>query len=94
MSAVSVPTIAAIEKSAGRCHLAGLERLAVALGAGLTLLPAGSTLGYWRSSGVSSTYHGWTTPPEVLEALDQVVGGKFDLDPATELGLKDRACQG
>ena len=45
LSAVSVPTIAAIEKTVGRCHWAALERVAGALGAGLTLVPGRIPLG-------------------------------------------------
>lgn len=83
LSAVSVPTIAAIEKTIGRCNWAALERVAGALGAGLVLVPGGSSLGYWGSSGTSSTHHGWTTPMAVLEALYPLVGGRFDLDPCS-----------
>ncbi len=60
-----------------------IARLAEALGAVLRLGPAGATANFWGGAATSSTYHGWTTPPELLEALYPVVGGTFDLDPCS-----------
>lgn len=82
LSEVSTPTIAALEGGA-MGHLAQLERVAIALGAGLCLVPEGKALSFWRSAGTSSAYQAWTTPPELLEKLYPIVGGKFGLDPCS-----------
>jgi len=79
---LSPTTVAAVE--GGRdCQTAVIARLAEALGAVLRLGPAGATANFWGGAATSSTYHGWTTPPEVLEALYPIVGGEFGLDPCS-----------
>ena len=81
ISDVSAPTIAGIEAGAS-CHLAALERMAEALGAGLALAPKDVPPGFWGGAGTSSAHHGWCTPPDLLKALYGVVG-RLDLDPCS-----------
>ena len=47
------------------------------------LAKSGEQQSFWNGAGNSSSFHGWTTPPEVLEALYTVVGGEFSLDPCS-----------
>ncbi len=82
LAGVSPTTVAAIERSQD-CQTAAVDRLAEALGARLTLGPAGAPTSFWDGAASSSAYHGWTTPPALLEALYPVVGGAFDLDPCS-----------
>ena len=87
LAGVSAPTVSAIE--AGRAgHLEPLERLAQALGAGLCLGPIGASTSFWTGAAVSSTHHGWTTPPGLLARLYPLVGGQFDLDPCSPGGAR------
>ena len=87
LAGVSAPTVAAIET--GRAgHLEPLERVAQALGAGLRLGPTGAPTSFWTGAGVSSTHHGWTTPPSLLARLYPLVGGQFDLDPCSPGGAR------
>jgi hypothetical protein len=82
LAGLSPTTVAAVE--GGRdCQTAAVVRLSEALGAVLRLGPTGATLSFWGGAATSSNYHGWTTPPEVLEALYPVVGGEFGLDPCS-----------
>jgi hypothetical protein len=82
LAGLSPTTVAAVE--GGRdCQTAVVVRLAEALGAVLRLGPTGATLSFWGGAATSSNYHGWTTPPEVLEVLYPIVGGSFDLDPCS-----------
>ena len=82
MAKVSPPTIAAIEANASG-HLAAVERIAVALGAGLFLHPKGDLPSFHKTAAISSAHQAWRTPPDLLEKLYPVVGGMFDLDPCS-----------
>ena len=82
MAKVSPPTIAVIEASASG-HLASMERMAAALGAGLFLYPKGKPPTFHRTAATSSAHQAWRTPPDLLEKLYPVVGGMFDLDPCS-----------
>ncbi len=82
LAGLSPTTVAAIEGGAD-CQTAAAVRLAEALGAALRLGPIGAALSFWGGAATSSQYHGWTTPPEVLEVLYLVVGGEFGLDPCS-----------
>lgn len=76
---VSPTTVEALEGGAlGRVDTA--VRVAEALGVRLHLVPADAAASFWSAAGTSSAHHGWTTPPELLERLYEVVGGGFDLD--------------
>jgi transcriptional regulator with XRE-family HTH domain len=79
---LSPTTVASIE---GRkaCHTDAVARFAAALGAPLTLVPVGAQPGFWSRAGTASTFHGWTTPPWLLEVLYSCVGGTFGLDPCS-----------
>ena len=79
-SQTSPSTIASME--AGNLgHLAVLERVGHALGAGLTLVAKGRGTGFFSLAATSSAWDSWATPQEVLDRLYPVVGGLFDLDP-------------
>jgi DNA-binding XRE family transcriptional regulator len=82
LAGLSPTTVAAIEGGAD-CQIAAAVRLAEALGAVLRLGPTGAASSFWGGAATSSAYHGWTTPPEVLEVLYVVVGGEFGLDPCS-----------
>jgi len=79
---VSVPTVIAVERGEAG-FLAPVERIAAALGAGLCLVPIGEAQNFYVAAGNSSAHQAWTTPPEILEKLYDVVGGRFDLDPCS-----------
>ncbi len=84
LAGTSATTVAAIE--CGRaCHTSAAVRLAAALGAPLRLVPVGAQASFWNAAGTSSAYHGWTTPPAIMEALYPVVGGAFGLDPCSPI---------
>ncbi len=76
---ISPTTVEAIERG-GLGHLWPLERLAGAVGVTLILVPIGTAADFWSGAATSSHYHGWTTPPEILDHLYRVIGGRFDLD--------------
>ena len=82
MAKVSQPTIAAIEAEASG-HLAAVERVAVALGAGLFLHPKGEPPSFHKTAAISSAHQAWKTPSDLLEKLYPIVGGMFDLDPCS-----------
>ena len=82
LARVSPPTIAAIELGRDG-HLASVDRLGGALGAGLRLDRIGDGGGFWAGAGTSSAHHGWATPPDLLARLYPLVGGVFDLDPCS-----------
>ena len=81
-SGVSPTSIAEVE--AGRLgHLAVMERVGEALGAGLALVPLDGAAAFFTGTASSSTWDAWATPRDVLERLYRVVGGGFDLDPCS-----------
>ena len=75
-------TVARIEAGAAG-HVAAVERLADALGAGMMLIPGGNGQGFYVGPAASSAWDAWATPPDVLERLYVVTGGSFDLDPCS-----------
>ncbi len=82
MGHASPTTIAELER--GQLgHLAVLERVADALGAGLVLVGSGRNATFFSLAATSSAADTWATPKEVLERLYQVVGGPFCLDPCS-----------
>ena len=81
-SGVSPTSIAELE--AGRLgHLAVLERVGKALGAGLALVPLDGAAAFFAGAALSSAWDAWATPYDVLERLYRVVDGGFDLDPCS-----------
>ena len=81
-SGVSATSIA--ETEAGRLgHLAVVERIGDALGAGLALVPRDRATAFFAGAAVSSAWDAWATPHAVLDRLYRVVGGAFDLDPCS-----------
>ncbi len=79
---VSATTITAIED--GRPgHLAAVERVADALGAGLVLASADHGQTFYTGLATSSAWDAWSTPQAVLDPLYGVLGGGFDLDPCS-----------
>ena len=88
-STTSPSTIASME--AGRLgHLAVLERVGDALGAGLTLVAKGRGTGFFSLAATSSAWDSWATPQAVLDRLYPVVGGPFDLDPCAPRSGRSR----
>jgi transcriptional regulator with XRE-family HTH domain len=82
MGHVSPTTIAELER--GQLgHLAVLERVADALGAGLVLVGSGRNATFFSMAAASSASDAWATPEDVLKSLYQVVGGPFCLDPCS-----------
>lgn len=77
----SEPTVAALERP-GRGRLDVLEAVLRCLGAGAALRPNGDTIPFFNGAAISSTHHGWHTPPEILEILYGVFR-QFDLDPCS-----------
>jgi transcriptional regulator with XRE-family HTH domain len=63
--------------------LAPLERVALTLGAGLTLMQVDSKVSVWSGAAVSSIQQTWTTPPSLLRKLYPLVEGTFHLDPCS-----------
>ncbi len=88
-SLVSPSTIASME--AGNLgHLAVLERVGHALGAGLTLVTRGRGTSFFSLAATSSAWDSWATPQEILDRLYPVVGGPFDLDPCAPQSGRSR----
>lgn len=77
---ISPTTIGSLERGAN-VQTAVALKVAETLGAGLFLWPRGEPMPFFSTTGNSSAYDGWTTPPWVLEKLYGVIGGLFDLDP-------------
>ena len=76
---VTQPTIVALERrDSGR--LSTLEKVLVALGAGVYLAAKGQTRAFYTHAGNSSMSETWETPRALLETLVTVFG-RFDLDP-------------
>ena len=82
MAGISATTLAAMENGAD-CHLTTVIRVGEALGVRLCLVPIGAPLSYWAAAAISSAHHGWATPPDLLDRLYEVIGGRFDLDPCS-----------
>ena len=81
-SRTSPTTVAELERER-LGHLAVLERIAEALGAGLTLVACGRKATFFGLAATSSASDLWATPQEVLNRLYPVVGGAFCLDPCS-----------
>lgn len=82
VSSVSPTSVAELE--AGRLgHLALLERVGEALGAGLAMVPRDGAAAFFAGAALSSAWDAWATPHDVLERLYRVVDGGFDLDPCS-----------
>ena len=76
---VTQPTIVALERR-DQGRLSTLERVLVALGAGVYLAPKGQPRAFYTHAGNSSMSEAWETPRELLKILATVFG-RFDLDP-------------
>nr|WP_294529433.1 DNA N-6-adenine-methyltransferase [uncultured Rhodopila sp.] len=81
LAGTSVPAIESIERS-GKVHVAGIEALGRAIGAGLCLIPKGTAVGFWTGPAASSVEQDWYTPGWLLERVVGVVG-PFDTDPCS-----------
>jgi transcriptional regulator with XRE-family HTH domain len=90
MAGISPTTLAAVERDSG-AHLATVTRVGEALGAPLRLVPKGAPAQFWATAAASSVHDGWTTPPEILGRLYEVVGGAFTLDPCSPVRTGPRA---
>ena len=81
-SSISPTTVGSLE--AGELgHLAVLERVGQALGAGLTLVGKGKATTFFSVTATSSAWDDWATPQAVLDRLYPLVGGRFDVDPCS-----------
>ncbi len=78
----SPTTVAGIERDA-LGHLSVLEAFGDAVGARLTLVGMGRAASFVGGAATSSSWMDWATPPELLERLYGLVGGRFDLDPCS-----------
>ena len=81
MAGISVPAIERLEQGQA-VHLSTVEAIADALGVDLILIEKAETLGFFKSTGISSKYHGWTTPQWILDRLHTIFG-TFDIDPCS-----------
>ena len=81
MAGVSVPAIEGMERTSSG-HVATLEALGRAIGAGLCLVPAGVGIGFWEGPASSSASAEWYTPRWLLDRVTDAVG-QFDLDPCS-----------
>ena len=79
---ISATTLAALEQGAP-AHLATAVQVTEVLGIQLRLHATGLAPSFWSAAGTSSAHHGWSTPPDILNRLYGVVGGRFDLDPCS-----------
>jgi len=77
----SIPAIEAVERL-GTGHIASLEGLGQAIGAGLCLIPKGTSVGFWASAASSSPDQEWYTPAWLMERIVAAVG-PIDTDPCS-----------
>ncbi len=82
LAGVTAPAIAAIEADKAG-HLATVERVAIALDAGLVIHGKGQRVPYIQQVASSSVFQTCRTPTDLLEKLYPLVGGQFDLDPCS-----------
>lgn len=88
-SKISPSTIIAMES--GRLgHLAVLERIGQALGAGLTLVCKGKAATFFSATATSSAWDCWATPQDLLDRLYSVFGPTFDMDPCSPRESRSR----
>ncbi|WP_120008433.1 DNA N-6-adenine-methyltransferase [Teichococcus vastitatis] len=86
------PTTLATMEGGSLGHLAAVERVGIALGAGLRLVPRGASPGFWTNAAASSAYEAWTTPPDLLARIYPLLPeGRFCLDPCSPTADKRRA---
>ena len=81
LAGISVPAIDALERTGGG-HVSTLEAIGRAIGAGLCLVPKGTSIGFWESAATSSADMEWYTPRWLLDRVSAVVGS-FDCDPCS-----------
>ena len=81
MAGISVPTIEGLEATSTG-HVATLEALARAMGAGLRLVPVAAPKSFAVTTATSSASEEWYTPAWVLESVTRVLGS-IDTDPAS-----------
>jgi phage N-6-adenine-methyltransferase len=79
MAGISKTGIRFLEKAGGK-HIAVLEKVADALGAGLYLKPLHEQKSFYTHAGNSSGQDLWQTPKWLIASLCEVFGA-FDLDP-------------
>ena len=82
LAGVSSPSVGALERGRSQ-HIAVLESVARVIGAALCLVPLDKPLNFWNSAGNSSVHHEWTTPGWVLDRLEAILGGPWDMDPCS-----------
>lgn len=82
MAGISAVTLSAIE-AGKRVHLPTVLQVAEAMQVKLRLVGNDASESFWSAAAVSSSFHGWTTPSEILDRLYDVVGERFDLDPCS-----------
>ncbi|WBU61866.1 DNA N-6-adenine-methyltransferase [Paracoccus albus] len=76
---LSRSTIAKMENG-GDSRIATVADYAALVGAGLAIVPADHSPTFFASSVNASVFHGWHTPPDLFDAVENAVGA-FDLDP-------------
>ena len=81
LAGISVPAVDALERTGGG-HVSTLEAIGRAIGAGLCLVPKGTSIGFWESAATSSADVEWYTPRWLLDRVSTVVG-PFDCDPCS-----------
>ncbi len=81
MAGISIPAIESVERT-GTGHIASLEALARAVGAGLCLVPRGTSPDFWVSAGNSTGDSEWYSPAWLLDLVESVIG-PFDTDPCS-----------
>lgn len=82
IAGVSAPTVAALERGVTGIRLPIVEQVAGVLGAGLFLGCLGKPSGFACTVGASSAFQAWTTPPDVVARVVDVLGA-IDLDPCS-----------
>ncbi len=90
LAGISVPAVESVERT-DHSHIASVEALGHALGAGLCLRPKGEGFGFWESAATSSADEEWYTPSWLLDRLYRVIGGSFGLDPCSPARRGPRA---
>lgn len=78
---ISVPAIEGCERGEAG-HIFTLEAFGRAVGAGLCLVPTGTSPGFWESTAKSSADMEWYTPTWVLDRVIDALG-EFDTDPCS-----------
>ncbi len=81
MAGISIPAIEGFERT-GNGHVAVLEALGRAVGAGLCLVPKGTSPDFWVAAANSTGETEWYTPAWLLDLVVAVIG-PIDTDPCS-----------